>query len=555
MLVLLPALGGAVAGAQTAPTIVARFAPLASKPVTGSTFPGIKRDCGFTATLSGGDVLWIFCDSTDAEADGDLTYFKNNTAAYGFAGSLTTLREPSNGGQPYRFIDPRAQDNPCTGAHAGEAHVIWPLSATTVHRSDGTDQVLIWFENLCHEGGADLSTYTQMSVGLAEYVHDPADPDPLPELAEGARIVNPRLWGASADGHTFGEAAVLGNDGYHYLYRCRGFWGCQVARVKQGSAAQPGAYRYWTGSGWSTIKPAGPTLALTGGDEPAGSFNVAWLPAMGVYAMGYIEFPGLSVAGVDSVRVRVADDPAGPWSAPVSIRNTSDCGSGCYAGYVHPALSGIDYVGTTSYDQDRYGWPGGGQVRMVQQRVDKEPPPPGVCRSGFADVWSDHRFCNEISWLVGAGITQGFADARFRPTFEVTRQAMAAWFHRQAGAPPGPFPDPGFTDVPADHPFRTAIAWFAQSGLTDGFPDGRFHPERPVSRQVVTAWFHRQAGAPPGPYPLPGFWDVPLDHPFRTPIAWATAEGLVSGYPDDTFRPTTEVTRQTGAAVFARDAT
>ena len=370
-------------------------------------------------------------------------------------------------------------------------------------------------------------------MGLAIYVHDPADPNPLPELAAGATVLDPNLWEASSDGHTFGEAAVFALDGYYYLYRCRGFWGCQVARVRNHHAADPGDYRYWTGTGWSTTKPSGPTLALTGGDEPAGAFNVVWLPEMGVYGMGYIEFPGLSIPGVDAVRVRVANTPNGPWGPPAEIRNASDCGTGCYAGYLHAALSGIDYMGTTSYDPDHWGYAGGGQVRMVQSRTDLNPPPPGVCRSGFRDVWSEDDFCAEIAWLAASGITGGFSDGTFRPTSTITRQALAAWFHRQAGSPPGPFPNPGFSDVSSDHPFfLKEIAWLAQSGIGTGFADGEFRPALMVARQAIAAWMYREAGAPPGPFPGVGFSDVPVDHPFHTAIAWMAFHDIADGYTD-----------------------
>ena len=138
-----------MAGAQTVPTVTTPYPPLASKPVKSSLLATIKRDCGFSVALTGGDVLWIFCDSTDANSTGSFTYFRNNTAGYGFAGSLTTVREPLADGKPLQFIDPSPSYNPCTGAHAGKQHSIWPMSATVVPNSGGTDKVAIWFENVC----------------------------------------------------------------------------------------------------------------------------------------------------------------------------------------------------------------------------------------------------------------------------------------------------------------------------------------------------------------------------------------------------------------------
>ena len=54
-----------------------------------------------------------------------------------------------------------------------------------------------------------------------------------------------------------------------------------------------------------------------------------------------------------------------------------------------------------------------------------------VCATApFPDVPTTSGFCGEIDWLADAGITEGYADGTFRPTAEVSRQAMAAFLHR-----------------------------------------------------------------------------------------------------------------------------
>jgi hypothetical protein len=68
---------------------------------------------------------------------------------------------------------------------------------------------------------------------------------------------------------------------------------------------------------------------------------------------------------------------------------------------------------------------------------------------------------------------------------------LAAFLHRLADAPAGPFPDPGFTDVPVGHPFYDEIAWLAAAGITDGYDDGTFRPLTTVSRQAMMAFLYR----------------------------------------------------------------
>lgn len=180
-------------------------------------------------------------------------------------------------------------------------------------------------------------------------------------------------------------------------------------------------------------------------------------------------------------------------------------------------------------------------------------PPEG--RSAFGDVPPGHRFATDIAWLVDEGVAEGYPDATFRPTAPVTRQAAAAFLHRYAGragsvgCSAAPFPD-----VPVGHPFCEAIAWLADADVAGGYPDGTFGPTLPVSRQAAVAFLHRLAGEPavPGACPPPPFPDVGGAGSFCQAIAWASGQGIVEGYDDGTFRPTTPVSRQAFAALLLR---
>jgi hypothetical protein len=163
----------------------------------------------------------------------------------------------------------------------------------------------------------------------------------------------------------------------------------------------------------------------------------------------------------------------------------------------------------------------------------------------YDDVTGLHPFAIPIFSLTGAGIVRGYADATFRPTAPVTRQTMAAYLYRQAGEPDMTGVDDGFSDVGDDHPFRDAIAWMTSSGLAQGYSDGTFRPGELLSRQAAAAYLHRLAGTPnPSGYPDPGYADVPVDHPFHGAIRWMTGAGITKGYDDGLFRPTATLSRQ-----------
>ncbi|MCC5953242.1 MAG: S-layer homology domain-containing protein [Acidimicrobiia bacterium] len=63
-----------------------------------------------------------------------------------------------------------------------------------------------------------------------------------------------------------------------------------------------------------------------------------------------------------------------------------------------------------------------------------------VASHTFPDVPDTNPFHDDIDWMADAGITGGFADGTFRPTDNVSRQAMAAFMRRLAGQADGVAP-------------------------------------------------------------------------------------------------------------------
>ena len=75
---------------------------------------------------------------------------------------------------------------------------------------------------------------------------------------------------------------------------------------------------------------------------------------------------------------------------------------------------------------------------------------------------------------------------------------MAAFLYRFAGAGEDGYEPPeeqAFSDVPPGYGFFTEISWLAESGITDGYDDGRFGATDEISREAVAAFLCRFAGA------------------------------------------------------------
>ena len=210
-------------------------------------------------------------------------------------------------------------------------------------------------------------------------------------------------------------------------------------------------------------------------------------------------------------------------------------------------------------DECDLGFDQRGDGRPVDGDFDGEP----ECDAGaverprtppFTDVAPTHTFFTEIGWMAWNGISTGsLPGPRYKPSDAVSRQAMSAFLYRLAGSPAfTPPPTPTFSDVAASNPFHAEIEWMNAEGITTGFAGGVFKPVAAVSRQSMSAFMHRMAGSPAGPFPAPGFSDVSGSHPFALQIAWMADTGVSTGYDDSTFRPSAPVSRQAMSAFMFR---
>jgi streptogramin lyase len=91
-------------------------------------------------------------------------------------------------------------------------------------------------------------------------------------------------------------------------------------------------------------------------------------------------------------------------------------------------------------------------------------------------------------------------------------------------------PGPRFTDLTSTHPFCAEVAWMDQQAISTGYPDRTFRPGDQVTRQAMSAFLYRLAGLPPFADPAtPTFGDVSATHQFFTEVEWMAAEGISEG--------------------------
>ena len=101
-----------------------------------------------------------------------------------------------------------------------------------------------------------------------------------------------------------------------------------------------------------------------------------------------------------------------------------------------------------------------------------------------------------------------------------------------------------FPDVSASKWYNNAISTLANGGMLNGYPDGTFRPEATITRAefavMAIRWYFD--GDPDNLPPATMFSDV-SGHWAEGYIAYAAGLGFVQGYEDGTFRPDEPITR------------
>jgi hypothetical protein len=198
------------------------------------------------------------------------------------------------------------------------------------------------------DGGAisalDLvATSTGPALYYTVFAHDPSAPLGLRSLGVGIAMGTPAgsfvltsdlLW--TPDRPTYGGSALRVGDTV-FVWGCKSTGAfsadCFVARAGAASLDSASAYTYWAGHAWSAnvddatpVTSAGGVVSVRPDPTRAGRLLMTYVPPLG-----------------DTLVVRSAMAPQGPWSAPVTLAacDLEGAGSGsfCTGGQQHPELA------------------------------------------------------------------------------------------------------------------------------------------------------------------------------------------------------------------------
>ena len=146
----------------------------------------------------------------------------------------------------------------------------------------------------------------------------------------------------------------------------------------------------------------------------------------------------------------------------------------------------------------------------------------------------------EIEKAVSIGYVKGYPDGGFRPNAGVNRAEFVAMLDNAYQVPAGNY------DTPKDVSDRD---WFARdvksalaAGFVSGYPDGTFRPQAEVSRQEAACMLDKLLKLDDAT--TPGFSDAGDIASWAKPsVSDLAAAGIMAGYPGGAFRPREVITR------------
>ncbi len=331
---------------------------------------------------------------------------------------------------------------------------------------------------------------------------------------------------------------------------------------------------WWTYSGGYNNSN---TYATTSVTYQSSSVNSAtWmtqLPGSGYYDVyAFIPYVDNSTADTSSARYTVTGT-GGTSIAVISQKAITDVGSGSwanlgkfyFAGGQNAQVSLSDWTGETG----RNVW---FDSIMWIPSITGEPPPtpattatvvpaptgtatpfstptpaatwtPGPCGMSFSDLPDTNWAYSYISFLFCNGAVSGYDDGTFRPNRGSTRAQFAKMLVLGLGWQPYSPISPTFSDVPPGSTYYTYVEAAYEHGAIEGYADGSFKPNNPVTRAQAGKMLVLGKGWPLQLPRTPTFSDVATDYWAYSYIETAVAHVVIDGFADGTFRPDQAVSR------------
>lgn len=164
-----------------------------------------------------------------------------------------------------------------------------------------------------------------------------------------------------------------------------------------------------------------------------------------------------------------------------------------------------------------------------------------VCTlNNFKDLDAKSWYYPYVRSMVSNGLMNGIDAQNFGPNQPLTRAMLVTILYRMQGQPETTLSN--FKDVPLSSWYANAVGWACESGVANGYPDNTFRPNAPVSREQAATILFRYCEIlgrnNSSRTSLTGYSDMSKISSYAIePMAWASACGILSGFPNGTLQP------------------
>lgn len=174
----------------------------------------------------------------------------------------------------------------------------------------------------------------------------------------------------------------------------------------------------------------------------------------------------------------------------------------------------------------------------------------------YTDVPAGSWYEEAVGFVTDRGLFQGTSDTTFSPELSMTRAMMVTVLWRLDGKS-APGAACSFDDVPGDQWYSDAVSWAAANGIVDGYGDGRFGPDDPITREQMAVILFRYCGFKG--YDTGKSADISryddagnVSSWAREAMCWANGTGLITGMTESTLAPQETATRAQVATILMR---
>ena len=169
--------------------------------------------------------------------------------------------------------------------------------------------------------------------------------------------------------------------------------------------------------------------------------------------------------------------------------------------------------------------------------------------TGFTDVPAGAWYEDAVQYVYDNKLMDGVGGGRFNPGGDTSRAMLVTILWRMEGEPVVNYLMQ-FPDVAAGEWYTEAVRWAASERIVDGYPDGRFGTNDPVSREQIVTILWRYKDSPTAA-PGQDFADeADISGYAAQAVDWAQATGVVNGKDGNRFDPQGHATRAEAATIL-----